>query len=177
MKKRLILILVLFLLSLAADQGSKMWARDTLKGKPSITLIQDYLYLDYHENPGAAFGMLRNVPGARYILIGVGLLALVLVWTMIRKVEKRRTMGDVAFALVAGGAIGNLIDRVYIGRVVDFIIMHWQRSFSWPAYNVADALLVVGVALMILVLGRTPDAAKPAKKTKQGKQSKKKRAR
>ncbi len=105
MKKRLILIFVLGALSLAADQGSKIWARDALQGKPSITLIQDYLYLEYHENPGSAFGMLRDVPGARYILIGVGILALFLVWTMIRKVEKRRTMGDIAFALVAGGRV------------------------------------------------------------------------
>ena len=174
MKKRLIWIVVLGILGLAADQGSKIWARDTLKGQPSITLIQDYLYLEYHENPGSAFGLLRSVPGARYILIGVGLLALILVWSMIRKVEHRRTMGDIAFALVAGGAVGNLIDRIYIGRVVDFVVMHWQHSFIWPAYNVADALLVVGVALMILVLGRAPDGAKAPARPRSAKGKKKK---
>jgi len=92
----------------------------------------NYLELEYHENPGSAFGLLRSVPGARYILIVVGVIALILVWTMVRRVERWRTVANLAFALVAGGAIGNLLDRIYLGRVVDFVVMHWQRRFIWP---------------------------------------------
>jgi signal peptidase II len=83
---------------------------------------------------------------------------------MVRKVERRQGWADVAFGLVLGGAVGNIADRVYLGRVVDFVVMHWQRKAVWPAYNVADAALVVGVAMLILVLGRKPEArpARPA---------------
>jgi signal peptidase II len=131
---------------------------------PLKILLDGYLELQYFENPGSAFGMLRNVPGSRYILIGVGLVALVLVWRMTRKVTHRQRMADVAFALVAGGAIGNIWDRVYIGRVVDFIVMHFHHKYTWFPYNIADAELVFGVALMILVLGRKPEAAAAGKK-------------
>lgn len=160
MRKRILLIAVVALLTLGADQVTKQWARSDLKGKPAITIIDGYLDLEYHENPGSAFGLMRNLPGARYILIGIGVIALVLVWRMISKVQHRRRMGDVAFALVAGGALGNVIDRIYLGRVVDFIVMHIQRKYTWPAYNVADIALVVGVGLLILVLGRNPEPAR-----------------
>lgn len=139
-----------------------------------ITVLEGYLDLEYHENPGSAFGLLRNVPGARFILIGVGVLALVVVWRMIGKVEHRRRMADVAFALVAGGALGNVWDRIFIGRVVDFILMHFHRKYIWPAYNVADVALVVGVGLLILVLGRKKESSK-SRSTGRRKRSKAKR--
>lgn len=167
MNKRVVLILTVALLSLGLDQGTKQWARSELKGQPHIEVIKGYLDLEYHENPGAAFGFLRSVPYARWILLGFGVLAMALVFHMIRTVPagKGQRAADLAFSLVAGGAVGNMVDRVYIGRVVDFIIMHWQRKYVWPAYNVADAALVAGIILLILVLGRNPPP-EPAKKGK-----------
>ena len=171
MRNRLILILVVGILTLAADQASKQWARNSLKGQPHIVLVKGYLDLEYHENPGAAFGFLRKVPGARYILLGVGALAMVMVGFMIRRVpaDKGQKVADLAFAFVAGGALGNMIDRVYIGRVVDFVIMHWQRKYVWPAYNVADAALVAGIILLVLVLGRNPPPEPPKAPKAKGK--------
>ena len=179
MKRQVVLIAIVFVCSLAADQAAKLWVRGNLCSElcptkltsiawarpccqPSrpIVLIPKYLQLEYHENPGSAFGLLRNVPGARYILIGVGVLALVLVWSMVRKVERHRTVANVALALVAGGAVGNVLDRIYLGRVVDYVVMHWQHRYAWPAYNVADGALVIGVILLILVLGRSPEPAR-----------------
>ena len=169
LRRRVAVIVIAALLALAADQATKWWARGSLKGRPPTVLIKGYLELEYHENPGAAFGLLRNVPGARYILLGVGIAALVLVGSMVRKVERHHAWADVGFGLVLGGALGNIADRIYLGRVVDFILMHWQRKYVWPAYNVADAVLVVGVALLILVLGRKPEEAEG----KSGKRKKK----
>lgn len=177
MKNRVLLIAVVAFCSLAADQITKRAAISQLKpeGWPRrparvVEVVPGYLALQYTENPGSAFGLLRNVPGSRYILIGVGLLALVLVWSMIRKVEQGRRTADIAFGLVAGGAVGNLIDRVYIGRVVDFVLMHWQFKYKWPHYNVADAVLVAGVILLLFVLSKKPEpapaATKPRKKKK-----------
>jgi signal peptidase II len=135
-----------------------------------LVLINGYLEFEYFENPGSAFGLLRNVPGSRYILIAVGIIALVVVWRMTRKVTQRQRMADLAFALVAGGAIGNLWDRVYIGRVVDFIVMHFHHKYTWFPYNIADAELVFGVGLMVLVLGRKQEeAAAPSSRRGKGK--------
>ncbi len=177
MKKRLIFIIAITIGILAADQLSKLWARDTLRGisnppnttlcnprSPGIALIPGYLHLEYHENPGSAFGMLRDVPGARYILIGVGLIALVIVWRMLGKVSSNQRLADVAFAFVAGGALGNLADRIYMGRVVDFILMHIKCKYIWPAYNVADVALVFGVGFLIIVFGKKPKSTAPIQK-------------
>lgn len=179
MKKRIILIVIISLAGLALDQASKYWARDALMGKPKIVLIDGYLDFEYHENPGSAFGLLRSVPGARYILIVVGVVALFFMWRLVRDVTHRQRTADVAYALIAGGAIGNVLDRILIGRVVDFVVMHFHRKYIWPAYNVADVALVVGVILMMLVIGRRPEetAQKKSPKTnpKTNKNRKKKR--
>lgn len=173
MKRRALFIIALALLTLAADQATKLWARHTLRGQPTVEVIPGYLDLEYHQNPGSAFGLLSDVPGARYILIGVGAVALYVVWRMIRDVQHRQRMADVAFGFVAGGALGNVIDRIYLGEVVDFIVMHFHRKYIWPAYNVADVALVIGVGLLLLVLGRRPEPARSPGKTKKKKRKKK----
>jgi signal peptidase II len=180
-KASFLLVGLLTVLTFSADQGTKVWARHQLREAPPLTLIEGYLALEYHENPGMAFGLLRSVPGARYLLIGFGLIALVAVWLMIRRVKHRRTMAYVAFALIAGGALGNLWDRIYLSRVVDFIVMHYQHKFTWPAYNVADIVLVIGVGLLILVFGRKHELStttnvprqKPTQRKPSGKRRKK----
>lgn len=156
LKSKLPLISLVAVLSLALDQLTKFWARGTLRGTRGIELIADYLRFEYHENPGMAFGMGRDWPGGRFILIGLGLVVIFVVWRIVRDVERRQNLTAVAFGLVAGGAVGNFVDRVYIGRVVDFVVMHWQRKFVWPAYNVADAVLVVGVGLLLIALSGQP---------------------
>ncbi len=145
-----------------------------IRCSPWREVIPGYLAFQYAENPGSAFGLLRNVPGSRFILIGIGVLALVLVWSIIRKVDQGQRVADVAFGLVAGGALGNLIDRVYIGRVVDFVLMHvqWHHRWRWPHYNVADAVLVAGVILLLLVLGRKPKETKAPAKPRRKKKKK-----
>jgi len=175
-KNRIIAIAILVVATLAADQLTKVWARSSLKGQPAVEVVPGYLDLEYHENPGSAFGLLRNVPGARFILIGVAVVAIVVVWRMVAQVTHRRRTGDVAFALVVGGALGNVVDRIHIGRVVDFILMHFHRKYVWPAYNVADVALVVGVGLLILVLGRRQEGqARQSGAKGKGKKKKKKK--
>lgn len=159
MQKRVLLIALFALLSLGLDQGTKLWARGSLHGKPAITVLKNYLAFEYHENPGMAFGLGRNLPGGRFILVGIGLLVLVIVWRIVRQVQRRQRLADIAFGLVVGGAVGNIIDRLWLGRVIDFIVMHWQHKHTWPAYNIADAALVVGVGLMLIAIGGEPKTA------------------
>jgi len=156
--KRHLTIAVLSLLTLGLDQGTKIWARSELRGTGGLTVISNYLDLRYYENTGMAFSMGRNLPGGRYIFVAVGLLVLFAVWRLVRQVQHRKTAAEVAFAMVVAGALGNLIDRVAYGHVVDFILMHWQRKYTWPAYNVADIALCVGAGLFMIALSGTKAA-------------------
>ncbi len=157
MKKRIILFVLFALLSLGLDQATKIWARSSLRGHQPVRVIDSYLQFEYHENPGMAFGIGRTLPGRRFILVGVGLLVLVIVWRIVRQVDRRQKLADAAFGLVAGGAIGNIIDRLWLGKVIDFIVMHWKHKHSWPAYNIADAALVVGVGMLLIAIAGEPN--------------------
>lgn len=160
MNRRRIVIGIVAALTLALDLGSKLWAQSALRGADPLVLLPRYLQLEYHENSGMAFGLGRNLPGARAVLVGVGVLVLFLVWRIVRQVERRQGVANVAFALVVGGAVGNIVDRLRQGRVVDFVVMHWQHRYVWPAYNVADVALCVGVGLLLLTMGSQPAAGR-----------------
>jgi signal peptidase II len=100
-------------------------------------------------NPGSAFGLFSSQEGARIGLSIVGIVAVFGMLWMLRKARSDQRILHWALALVAGGAVGNLIDRIYFGVVTDFILWHYQRH-EWPVFNVADVVLVVGVGLMFI---------------------------
>ena len=158
-RKRQITIAVLALITIGLDQASKIWAQKALRGQPRMNVIDGFFQLSYHENPGVVFGLGRDLPAGRYILIALGIVVLFLVWRVVAQIKTHEKIAAIAMGLVAGGAIGNIIDRIYIGRVVDFVVMHWRDSFYWPAYNIADVALVVGVGLLIIAMGGKPKGA------------------
>lgn len=152
--------------SIVLDQWTKVLARTHLKplgpwGRK--TVIDNYFDLRFSENTGVAFGMGQSLPGGRVLLTLVALFALLLVGYYLIKSGPRQTRLHLALGLVGGGAIGNLIDRIAFGRVTDFIVWHVGKH-EWPAFNIADAALVVGVALMALdmILDRRGHAATAA---------------
>jgi signal peptidase II len=104
-------------------------------------------------NPGAAFGLFNDTAGSRVFLSIIGLLALALIFYLLRRPESDSKLFVWALALVAGGAVGNLIDRIVTGVVTDFIWVWltpgWRLVWPWPAFNIADIALVVGVGLMV----------------------------
>jgi signal peptidase II len=116
--------------------------------------IEDYWHFRYVENPGAAWGMFANLPdGIRRIFFHVvSLAALAFIFAMYLRLEPGQRLVRGALALVAGGALGNFMDRLARGYVIDFIDWHWrnQPGMRWPTFNVADAAICVGVALMLL---------------------------
>ena len=151
-RARNILFTVTAAVSLFLDQWTKVLARTHLKPLrlgEAITVIDGCFDLRYSENTGVAFGMLQRLPGGRILLALVALAALALVFQYLRRTDPRQTRLHLALGLVGGGAVGNLIDRIAFGRVSDFIVWHY-RGHEWPAFNVADAALVVGVCLMAL---------------------------
>jgi signal peptidase II len=110
----------------------------------SIPVIPGVLHITYVKNPGAAFGML---PNHQFIFLIVSVLVIMITlsyYWFARPVDK---LSKVSFGLVLGGAFGNLIDRVYLGKVTDFIDFR-----IWPVFNVADSAIVIGIGLVILML-------------------------
>ncbi len=142
--------LVTLLLALGADQATKIWARAELKPRAgSVSVIAGYWELRYAENTGSAFSLLRGNPATPYILAGVALLALIIVAVYLRRARPTDRLFACGMGLLAGGALGNLIDRIAFGRVTDFVV--WRIGHHvWPTFNVADAVLLIGVLGLVL---------------------------
>lgn len=156
--KKYVIFSVLAAISLALDQWTKALAREALRPLPwgeTKTVIKGFFDLRYSENTGVAFGMLQKLESGRILLTLVALAAFGLVLYYLYKSDDDHRRMHVALGLIGGGAIGNLIDRVVYGRVTDFIVWHYGR-YEWPAFNIADAALVIGVGLMALDMFKTP---------------------
>ncbi len=142
-------MLVLALAVVGLDQVSKTFAVRLLRSGERITVIPDFFDLTLVYNTGAAFSFLADAAGwQRWFFIGIGVAAAVfLVYLLVRHAAQR--MFALGVALILGGAVGNVIDRIHLGKVVDFVLLYHDR-FYWPAFNVADAAIFVGVTLLIL---------------------------
>lgn len=142
-------------ISLVIDQATKQWARGALGPEGSgraKSVIGKALSFHYAENPGIAFSMLRDLSGGRFVLAALAIVALVMVLRYLRSTDVTQSRLHVALGLIAGGAIGNLVDRLLYARVVDFILVDvdvWPLN-PWPVFNVADIVLVIGVGLIAL---------------------------
>ncbi len=140
---------ILIVLILAADQATKLWVLAALQPYEVIPVLPAFnLTLVFNE--GAAFSFLADAGGWQrwfFVALAVAVSAVLLVWLWRLKPEDRLTAAGLS--LVAGGAVGNLIDRVAYGHVVDFVDVYW-RAWHWPAFNVADSAITVGVGLLLL---------------------------
>ena len=139
---------------LVLDQVTKLWARRALptdehgRGIP-VSVIENFFDWQIAYNTGASFSMFAGTSGARVFLSLAAVAAVAfIVWT-VKTSPGHRPSAFVALALIAGGAVGNLIDRVSMGKVTDFILWRYYEH-AWPIFNVADAALSVGVALFLI---------------------------
>lgn len=125
-----------------------------------IPVIDGFLALTHVHNRGMAFGLFNGIEASwlRWLLAGVAVAAVVIIWSYARD-ESHRTPVLIAFGAILGGAVGNLIDRVRHGYVVDFILAHWDR-YEFPAFNVADSAITIGGVILFLALAR--DTSQPA---------------
>jgi signal peptidase II len=140
---KLRLFLIVAALVVALDQLSKLWIN---ANRPQIELLPGFLDLVYVENTGAIFGLFHSHTG---LFIALGIAALVIILVFLYYFPPATTLGMVSFALILGGAVGNLIDRLRFGYAIDFISIHLQELFQWPAFNIADAAITVGVLTLI----------------------------
>ena len=133
------------------DQLTKALVRSTVPLHASVTVIPGFMDFTHVRNTGAAFGLLNAADFPfKTVLIGViAVAALVGVGMYAASLARHEIMARVGLALIIGGAAGNLIDRILIGSVVDFVDVYWQAYHFW-AFNVADSAITVGAAVMIL---------------------------
>jgi signal peptidase II len=143
-KKATLCLIVIALVS-ASDQLSKLWIRTHLALWESLPLT-DRLSLSYIGNPGSAFGLFAN---KTFLLIIISIAALLFILLFLRYLSPATTLSIVSIGLILGGAVGNLIDRLRFGYVIDFIDIRLWGNFHWPAFNIADAAITVGVFVLI----------------------------
>jgi len=150
LKSRLKLFLPLTAGVLILDQVSKSAVSAALKMHEIRPIIHGLLNLTRVHNTGAAFGLLAGQPSILRTLffLAVSLLAMGVVIWMLFRLPTDQKVEHVALSLIFGGALGNVIDRVRLGEVIDFIDVYY-RSYHWPAFNVADSAITVGVILLM----------------------------
>jgi signal peptidase II len=129
----------------ALDQVSKLWVRTHLAPGESLN-ITDRLSFIYVENTGSAFGLLAN---QTFLIITISIAGSLFILLFLRYLSPATTLSVVSIGLILGGAVGNLIDRIRFGSVTDFIYFRLWGDFHWPAFNIADAAIVVGVFVLI----------------------------
>ncbi len=136
---------------LVLDQVTKAWVLRALPGAPPLTVIPGFFDLTFSRNTGGVFGLLAGAPsfGRRAFFIGATATALAVIVVFLRRWGHESRLLTTALSLVAGGAIGNLIDRLRFGSVVDFIDWHW-RAHHWYTFNVADSAITTGAVLLIV---------------------------
>ena len=133
-------LLTTFIVVVLLDVLTKEIIRELLPVGSSFA-VTPWLSISHVQNIGIAFGLLQ-IPVLRWILVGIAIaIVLMICWSC---KEKKLREHFVAWGLIAGGALGNALDRIFFGVVTDFINLHW-----WPAFNIADSALTIGVILLI----------------------------
>ncbi|MGD0630539.1 MAG: signal peptidase II [Terracidiphilus sp.] len=160
--RRLPWLLCISALIFLADRFTKVWVAAHIPMGGAIPVIPRVLRITHWTNDGAAFSLFSESASphlVRWVLVGFALLLLVAVLIALVRLGNRFTLTTVALALVLGGALGNVHDRILYGSVVDFIEVH-IFSYHWPDFNVADSSIVTGACLLLLdsLLPKKPPA-------------------
>ena len=143
--------LALSVLIFLLDQWSKLYFENSLQLYQQIVVIPDYFSWTLAYNTGAAFSFLADAGGWQrwfFALIALVVSAVLVVWLM--RLQAHEHWLALGLALVLGGALGNLFDRVVYGHVIDFILVHWQQRWYFPAFNLADSAITLGAILLAL---------------------------
>jgi signal peptidase II len=141
-------------LSALLDQATKLTVDARLDFSDRISVIDGFFYLTHVRNPGAAFGLFTDAPATirLTLFIGITLVAIAMIISFYRKLAPGDRFSALSLGLILGGAIGNLVDRVFRGEVVDFLHFRLWGGYQWPDFNLADSFIVVGVAFLVIEL-------------------------
>jgi signal peptidase II len=137
---------------IVVDQLVKYYIQTHMMVNESIPVIQDILHITYVRNKGGAFSILNNLPESIrvpfFVIVGISFMAFIVYY--FRNFLKKSGFARICFALIIGGALGNLIDRIRFGEVVDFFEVGINASLKWPVFNVADSCISVGIVLLLI---------------------------
>ncbi len=142
------------------DQAAKLAVVSAIPPHHGIPLIPGLLDLVHAHNRGAAFGLLNEGSGWQvWLLSGVAVAVIAALSVWLSRLGPSQSGTRLALALILGGAVGNLADRLRLGYVVDFIDVHWQDVYHYPAFNLADSGITLGALLLIIIFVREERAA------------------
>lgn len=149
MKPKYLILCIVSLIVLVIDQATKLYIDRTMDLQTSITLVENFFDITYLRNKGAAFGLLAHSSYRLPFFLLVSLVAIVVIAVVFFKLRPDQKLTAFSLSLIFSGALGNLIDRVRLGEVIDFLDAHWY-SHHWPAFNIADSAICVGVFLLAI---------------------------
>jgi len=152
MIRRYVVLGVVVLTIIVVDQMTKAYIDGSMYLHESISIIPGYFSLTYIRNPGAAFGILGTMsPGLRLVFFFLtSVLAMALLITIFLRLDSHDWWGQITIASIFGGAIGNFIDRLQYGEVIDFLDFY-INGYHWPAFNIADSAISVGVVSLLVL--------------------------
>jgi len=136
-------------LGLCLDQLSKIYIDNNFELAQSQRIIANFFHLTYVRNPGAAFGFLADSAIRLPFFITISLLATFGILYYVRRIALGEIWQPLGLGLILCGALGNLIDRIRFGEVIDFLDVHWY-NWHWPAFNIADSGICVGVTIILI---------------------------
>jgi len=151
MKFKYAVLLIVSTLVLVLDQATKILIDRSMELHSSITVMEHFFNITYLRNKGAAFGFLASSAYRLPFFMMVSVVAVAVIIRVYYRLRPGQKFTAFALALIFSGALGNLIDRIRLGEVIDFLDVHWY-SHHWPAFNVADSAICVGVFLLAVDL-------------------------
>ncbi|GAM08520.1 lipoprotein signal peptidase [Geobacter sp. OR-1] len=160
-----LILLLVSLVSLIIDQATKAYIDRVMDIHQSFPVLRDLFSITYVRNKGAAFGFLANTSFRIPFFIFVSVVAVFVILFAYRKLRPDQKLAQVSLALILSGAVGNLIDRVRLGEVIDFLDVYW-KTYHWPAFNIADSAICIGVFLLAVDMLREESRQKKALSSK-----------
>jgi len=147
------ILAIISVVIIALDQATKLYVDANFRLHESMPVIRGFFNLTYVRNKGAAFGILADNAVRIPFFITVSIVAMLGILWYINRIRNDQKLAVFSLSLVFAGAFGNLIDRIRLGEVIDFLDVFWQR-YHWPAFNVADSAITVGVTLLLIDMWR-----------------------
>ena len=149
MKPKYLILLVVSAIVLVLDQTTKLYIDRTMDLHTSISVVKNFFNITYLRNKGAAFGFLAHSSYRLPFFILVSIVAVAVILAVFFRLRPDQKLTAFSLSLIFSGALGNLVDRVRLGEVIDFLDAHWY-GHHWPAFNIADSAICVGVFLLII---------------------------
>lgn len=159
-QRKYLILAAVSALVVAIDQLSKLYIHTHFELGEFVPVINGFFNITYVRNTGAAFGFLRDSHETFRTIFFLSMppIAMVTILAILRGVDNHDRIQILALSSIFGGAIGNYLDRLRFGFVVDFLDFHWKGIYSFPAFNIADSAIVCGVAVLLFLM-RKPTAA------------------